>query len=157
MASFSPPVKTEMAWGRDGMMDRQPSNETYRRRSPGKKTKTDFLNISLHESPSLHCLSPIIGRSTKSLISRHSLKDQKSPATIPLFPNLSESRQFHEIEDISLRPEFRHCCNTVDVPVTSPQSSVSLTGFGKSFYLERVLRLSINFIRFCSPHEGRSL
>lgn len=33
----SPPIKPEPRWGREDTMDRNPMNEVYRRRSPGKQ------------------------------------------------------------------------------------------------------------------------
>ena len=33
----SPPIKPEPRWGREDTMDRNPMNEPYRRRSPGKQ------------------------------------------------------------------------------------------------------------------------
>ena len=60
----SPPIKTEHRWGRDDMVDRQPSgNELYRgRRSPGKISAAEKFSplprlhkASLTSTPPLNC------------------------------------------------------------------------------------------------------
>lgn len=42
----SPPIKPEPRWGREDTMDRNPMNEAYRRRSPGKQFSQGIIAFS---------------------------------------------------------------------------------------------------------------
>ena len=42
----SPPIKPEPRWGREDTVDRNPMNEPYRRRSPGKQRYRGIITFS---------------------------------------------------------------------------------------------------------------
>ena len=53
----SPPIKAEPRWGREDTMDRNPMNDGYRRRSPGKQELSCDAML-IHPSPYLKLLIP---------------------------------------------------------------------------------------------------
>ena len=68
----SPPIKVEPRWGREDNMDRNPMNEGYRRRSPGKQQLHSssllpkFIARATHPQLYTHLPHAIIPRSTPS-------------------------------------------------------------------------------------------
>lgn len=53
----SPPIKAEPRWGREDTMDRNPMNDGYRRRSPGKQELSGNATL-FYPSPYLKLLIP---------------------------------------------------------------------------------------------------